>query len=227
MSWELLQTHWPAALKWGMGIAGTLLVKYKKPIEAFLLRLAGKLLGRFWPFAESGRQLTQAEVKEILGAGLENVETLLYLLLKEYQADRVSITVYELQETGGALATCEVEVRTADMQSVRNLEKTPIPAALRAEIWAINSLPGRMLYVPDARASESAAVRAALPASGAWSAYYQSMPTSQDTERRLLAMSWQAEHLLTPQQLAQLHLSGIACAAVLQIMSRVKATPPK
>lgn len=227
MSWELLQAHWPAALKWGMGLAGTLLLKYKKPIEAYLLKLASKLLGRFWPFAASGRQLTEAEVKEILGAGLENVETLLYLLLKEYQADRVTITLYEPEETGGALATCEVEVRAADMQSVRNLDKTPLSAGLRGEIWAINSLPGRMLYVPDARASDSAVVRAALPASGVWSAYYQSMPTSQDTERRLLAMSWQTAHLLTPEQLAQLHLSGIACAAVLQIMSKVKATPEK
>ncbi len=223
MSWELLLHQvGPPVLKGLTALAGALLLKYKKPLQAF----GERLLARFLPSLAGARQLSDSEVKELLGAGLESVETLLYLLLKEYEADRVTITVYEPKD-GGALATCEVEVRAAEMKSVRNLQHTPIPPALWDEVAGVDSRPGRMLYVPDARAAESAVLRAAVPASGAWSAYYQSMPISQPASVRLLAMSWHTQRLLTPQELAQLHLSGVACGAVLSIMSKVKEPPVK
>lgn len=219
---DLLHQAGPLVLKAVTALVGALLVKYKKPIEAFCIGVGKRLLGH------SVSSLDE-ELEELRDAGLERIETLLYLLLREpdYKADRVTIFLYVAQEDGGALATCEVEVRSAEMKSVRNLNQHPIPLALKNEIWAIGLLPGKELYVPDARAAESAALRAALPASGAWSAYYQLMPARQDKpgqpeERRLLAMSWQAPHELSPAQLTQLHLSGLACAAVLELMSRAK-----
>lgn len=223
MSWELLLHHAaPLALKGLTALAGALLLKYKKPLEA----LGKRLLTRLFPSLAAVHQLSEAEVKELLGAGLESVETLLYLLLKEYDADRVTITAYEPSD-GGALATCEVEVRAAEMKSVRSLQRSPIPADLWAEIQAVSLRPGKMRYVPDARAEDSAVLRAALPASGAWSAYYQTMPILPATSVRMLAMSWHQQHSLTEAEVAQLHLSGVACAAVLAIMSKVAPTPEK
>jgi hypothetical protein len=224
---DLLHQAGPLLLKAATALVGALLVKYKKPIEAFCIGLGKRLLGR--PVSS-----LDEELEELRDAGLERIETLLYLLLRDpdYKADRVTIFLYVAQEDGGALATCEVEVRVAEMQSMRSLNQTPISEALRSEIWGIDHLPGKELYVPDARATQHVALRAALPASGAWSAYFQLMPARADKkgqpqERRLLTMSWEASHSLSPAQLAQLHLSGLACAAVLELMSRARQMQAK
>jgi hypothetical protein len=199
---------------WGM---------YKQELQDGFKVCCKRLYAHFFQ-RHIARRVTEAELKSILGSGLVGLETLLLLLLKEYAADRVTVMEYS-EKDGSHWATCVVEVRQAEMQSVQGAwQLRELPPGLWEEVCRINSLPGRKRYVQDARIEDVAPLRAALLASGVWSAYYQSMPTPTGQPSAMLSLSWHTEHLLTDAQLTALHLSGSACATVLLLMAAWKPT---
>lgn len=201
-----------------------LLTLFKKELQDAFKSLSKKLYGRLFR-GHIARRVTDAELKQVLGSGLVGLETLLLLLLKEYRADRVTVTEYELAADGSVLATCLVEVRSADMQSVQSqVQALAIDPVLWQEIQRIHNQFGRWRYVADARTEDVAPLRAALLNSGVWSAYYQSLPNDKGECRAMLALSWHNEHLLSAEQLAALHLSGSACGTVLLLMAAWKPT---
>jgi hypothetical protein len=176
---------------------------YKKEIQDHAKACFKSLYGALFQ-RHIARRVTETELKAILGNGLVGLETLLLLLLKEYQCDRVTVTEYE-EKDGLHLATCVVEVRLAEMQSVqRALQQTPVDPSIWDEVLRIHGLPNRASYVPDARVLDNAVLRATLLDSGVWSAYYQSLPTSTGKPRATLALSWHRERILTATQLEQL-----------------------
>jgi len=160
------------------------------------------------------RKLTQKELDLIIKSNMGKVNTLLLVLAKEFMADRVTVTRYD--KSGGQwLATCLVQVREAEMQSVEELlQGTTIDPAIMAELHRIHNLPGRNYYVQDARLVDIAAMQDALLNSGVRSAYYQSMPSSKGELWAYLAISWHNDHPLSEKDLHLLYLSGLACAAV-------------
>jgi hypothetical protein len=172
-------------------------------------------------------------VASVIGSDMEALTTLLYLLEREYAADRVTITTYAEQPDGSALATCVVEVRQAEMKSVLHLRQSPIGKELWRQIKRITTLDHRVRSVLDARTEESAALRVALLNSGVWSAYYQAMPEPEEEEQEehpkitLLALSWHTRHELSPEQLRALLQSGVVCATLLLSMDRLKKISTK
>ncbi len=210
-------------LQWGWGVVLLLLGIYKKEVQDYSKGLFTRWHGRLFP-PEAALRVTDAQLKTILGSGLEGLETLLLLLLKEYQADRATVTEYC---DGITSATCLVEVRVADMKSVRpTMQAMPLPPEVREEILRVHHAPNRARYVPDARMMDVAQLRTVLLNSGVWSAYYQSLPTTEGECRAMLSISWHQAHDLTAVQLDALRLSGAACATVLQLMAALKP-PPK
>lgn len=196
---------------------------YKKEIQDLLKGSFNRLWVHLF-HRHIARRVTETELKTILGSGLQGLKTLLLIQLSEYQADRVTVTEYE-EKAGSRLATCVVEVRQAEMNSVQDsLQQTKVDPALWDELLRIHHLPTRACFVPDARLLDIAPMRDALLNSGVWSAYYQSLPNSAGQPRALLAISWHREHLLTDEQLRALRLSGIACATVLLLMEPWKPT---
>lgn len=182
-----------------------------------IIEYGGSTSKRLWVYFFSRgivRKLTQKELDLILKANLGRVNTLLLVLAKEWHTDRITVMRYD--KKGGAwLATCLVQVREAEMQSVEELyQNTPVDPAIVAEVLRIHNLPGRNYYVPDARLVDIAAMQAALLASDVRSAYYQSMPNSKGELLALLAISWRTEHPLSEKDLHLLYYSGLACAAV-------------
>jgi hypothetical protein len=223
MIWHSLQDALPVVLKALSGFALAALGKYHKEIQDFLIEL-GKRWWGFWLHRHDGRRVSDSELQTILDSGLVGLETLLYYLLREYKADRVTVTEFE-EKDGSRWATCVVEVRQAEMQSVeRQVQQMKVTPELWDEMVRIHNRPDRSLFVLDARAVDVAAMRAALLESGVWSAYYQSLPTSQGKPRAMLALSWHLEHLPTEVELRQLKFSGVACAAVLLSMAPWKPT---
>jgi hypothetical protein len=225
MIWKTLLT--PQRV--GEGAFGLLLIVwgiYKKEVQDGLR--AGLKWGYNWVrglfIKPPARRVSDTEMEAILGSGLEGLTTLLYLLEREYAADRVTITEYQEQADGSALATCVVEVRQAEMKSVLHLRKSPISRELWRQIKRIAGLPHRVRCVLDARTEESAVLRVALLNSGVWSAYYQAMPDPLEEYQKItiLALSWHTPHELSPEQLRALLQSGVACAMVLSFMERLK-----
>jgi hypothetical protein len=199
---------------WGM---------YKKELQDWFKSCSKRLWARFFP-GDTARRITEKELKQILSSGLARLETLLLVLAKEYGTDRVTLIEYRKKD-GLPLATCLVEVRQFEMQSVRHLQDSPVGDAVWAYALHINSLPGRWHYVPDVRLLDVAAVRDALIESGVRSAYYMMFPTLTGQEPlAALSFSWHTEKHLSAEMLTHLHSSGIACAAVLLLMDDWKPT---
>ncbi|NML67591.1 hypothetical protein HHL22_20515 [Hymenobacter sp. RP-2-7] len=229
MNWNKLLTP-EGLLDTAIGAVLVLLGIYKKEAQegfkAFFAWCWTGLLGwlRRLVHRGAGQEAALKEVEAMLTANMRGLTTLLLLIQKDYKPDRVSITEYEVCSDGSAHVTCVVEVREAEMQSVTDLQATPLPKPLWLEISRIPYLPGRALYVPDARTADSAAVQAALLASGAWSAYYQVMPDPKGEYQKftMLALSWQTQHALTAADLHDLHNSGVTCATVLLTRSQAQ-----
>ena len=169
-------------------------------------------------------QLTEKQLKEMTSSSFDATEASLYLLMGEYDAQRVTIMEYEAQDGGGALATCLVQARANDMPSVRDYQKTPISPELFHEILNIEQLHHRLRYVSDARVQDVAALRAAMLKLGALSAYYQIISQPMQRPIRLLAFSWQRSRELTPTQLSWLRISGIMCSTALSNLDKLKVT---
>ncbi len=152
-----------------------------------------------------------------LASNLRGLNTLLLLMEKDYQADRVSLTEYELCSDGSGLVSFLTEHRQAEMGSVDNLKSTPLPQPLWLEIRRIPYSDGRALHVRDARTYDSVAVQDAILASGALSAYYQVMPDPSGKYENftMLSLSWSREHPITKAEEYALHQSGIACSTLL------------
>ena len=229
MNWKTLLT--PSGLADAAIGAGLLLLGiYKKEVQDGFRALFG------WCWAgllawlrrvvqqDATQQSAIAGVDSMLASNKRGLTTLLLLLQKDYQTDRASFTEYELRSDGSAQVTCVVEVREAEMNSIADLQATPLPAPLWLEISRIPYLPGRALYVPDARTADSVAVQDALLTSGALSAYYQVMPDQEGKYQRftMLALSWQGQHALSDKDLYALHQSGVACATALLTRSQLQ-----
>jgi hypothetical protein len=192
----------------------------KNSFKAFVSWLKGWRQNRHF-----ARQVTDMELKTILENGVEGIETPLYFLMEEYLADRATITEYVENDTGGALVTCLVEAHSKRLKSVRNLQKSLLePPGLWREIQHIEHLENRVLYVKDARLSDSAALRVALVKGGVWSAYYQIISEPGSKPLRLFALSWGSQHDLSREQLNVLYFSGIFCSSALLNLDKWKAT---
>jgi hypothetical protein len=198
-----------------------LLKKIFDGLRALLLWLLRLLLKE--PVA---RRVTDSEFKDALALGFEEIEILLYLLMKEYEVDRVTVFWYEEQKDGSALASCVVEAKQGEIPSMRNMQQQAIPLPLWYEIKRISAMPGRKRYVPDAQIEESAAMRAALRKYGVATAYYEMMydPTGEYKCCHLLALSWHSEKILTELHLKAFHNSAIAAFAILKVTDHLKGT---
>ncbi|TPG66054.1 hypothetical protein [Hymenobacter nivis] len=223
-------------------IGGAVLVVwgiYKKEIQEKLNACGKYLLARLQGFGTSlvrlvtpppVERISDKEWDELLAADLEELETLLSVLLGEYKADRVTVTEYS-ESAGGHLATCAVEARNSAMPSVLGMQLMPLTPEAWEMIEEIHRRPGRYRYVPDVHTLEHAPLRAVLLNSGVWSAYYQSLSNGRGP-RAMLSLSWYTLHPLSELQLTVLHISGIACAAIWRNKTRWKEksagkTPPK
>lgn len=222
MDWKNLLTG-PHLLEAAGAAWAVVWLKYKEEIISFFVDSGKRLLA--WLFrSEGARRLPDAELRQILASGLSGIESLLLVLAKEYAADRVTVTTYRKNESS-YLATLLVEVREAEMQSVRAAwQDSPVASELWDEIERIHNLPGRWTYVPDARLVDIAALRVALTESGVRSAYYQTLADSKGKARATLAISWHHDHPLSHEQTTAIHSSGIACATVLLLMDKMQ--PP-
>ena len=196
---------------------------YKKELQDWFKAWCKRVYAR-WVLPDVARRVSEAELKQILASGLVGLETLLLLLLKEYQADRVTVMEYS-EKDGSHLATCVVEVREAHMPSIQYLyQYTVLPPGLWTALEHIHAQPGRWRYVPDAQLEDNVPLRAVLTSSGVYSAYYQSLPAANGQPMAMLALSWGQPHELTAVQIAALKNSGIACATVWQLMAAWKPT---
>lgn len=227
MSWNLPPTTRLLELASGAGLV--LWGIYKTELQAFFKscckRLWAWLVSWVRPVAS---RVSDAQIDLVVKSGMGGLTSYLYLLLKEYAADRITVTEYEECADGSVLATCLVEVRSGDMKSVQdNVQKLPIPAGLWLEIQRWHSQFLRAHYVPDARLLDNAPLRDALLASAVWSAYYHTLPDHEGKCRAVLALSWHNEHPLSDEQLRALHLSGRACETVLLLMVPLKPTSTK
>lgn len=204
-----------------LGLAGFVLVMYKKEIQDWLKGLFGQLHARFSGGSDVQKVL-DAQTKEIQKLGLDGLDMAVWLLLTEYQAQRVTVTKYE-KKGATYSATCLSQALGSEMPSViRDLQDFPVEEALMAEVERIHHLPGRKHYVPDAQLVDVAPMRDALISSGVWSAYYQSLPTSKGKVSAMLAISWSRPHPVSPELMEHLHNSGIFCGTVLWLMERAK-----
>jgi len=207
-------------------LALTLWGMYKKELQDYFKASAKRLWA--WlravfnpPASRVSDQLVAAVVKQ----GMGGLTSYLYLLLKEYAADRITVTEYVESEDGSVLATCLVEVRSGDMKSVQDdVQKLPVPPSIWTEVQRWHNQFLRAYYVPDARLLDNAALRVALLDSKVWSAYYHTLPDAEGKCRAVLALSWHDEHPLSDEQLRALHLSGRACETVLLLMVPLKPT---
>jgi len=199
---------------------------YKKELQDFFKSLAKRCWGRLNViFNPPASRVSDAQIDQVVKSGMGGLSSYLFLLLKEYAADRVTLTEYEECADGSVLATCLVEARSGDMKSVQDaVQKLPLPPGLWPEIQRWHSQFLRAHYVPDARLLDNAPLRDALLGSGVWSAYYHTLPDQQGRCRAVLALSWHDEHPLSEEQLRALHLSGRACETVLLLMVPLKLT---
>lgn len=212
-------------LEWGGAAATALLALYKTELQAYFKAKVSHLKVFFQRFA-AGRRLSLKEEKEILNAGLDGLDTLVWYLRDEYQCDRVTIVEYEKQDDGSRLATCLSEARVGGMPTVeRDLQSERVHPDVWAELERIHSLEGHRHFVPDAHLVEIAAMRDALLKYGVYSGFYQSLPMPDGKCRALLSLSWHEPHApLSALQLNALRLSGIACAYGVSYISRWKKT---
>ena len=225
MKWNALLPHLHP-LEWAAALALAGWTIYKKELQDWFRACSKRLYARLFP-SDTARRITDAELKQILKGGVTRLQTLLLVLAKEYETDRVSLVQFSKAADGSRLSTCLVEVREWEMQSVDDLDATPVPAALWTESCRINRLPARCDYVPDARLHDIAPVRAALLRLGVRSAYYQMMPTLDGEEpMAALSFSWRRDKPLGPDMLTHLHSSGIACAGVLLLMDAWRPPAP-
>jgi len=194
-----------------------------------IMEWGGTTSKRLWAYCFSRgivRKLTQKELDLIIKSNLGRVNTLLLVLAKEFTADRVTVTRYDRKD-GQLLATCLVQVREAEMQSVEELlQNSPVDPAMRAELERWHHLPGRNYFVPDARLVDIVPMRDALLSSGVRSAYYHSFPNSKGEQWAILAVSWHKDHLLSEKDLHLLYYSGLACAAVFSSTESMNQTTP-
>lgn len=225
MSWKTLLA--PANLLEGLWIGGLALCGiYKKELQDFFKHSAKRCWARLSAFfSPPASRISDAQLAQVVKSGMGGLTSYLFLLLKEYAADRVTLTEYEESADGSVLATCLVEARSGDMKSVQNdVQRLLLKPGLWAEIQRWHGQYLRAHYVPDARLLDNALLRDALIDSGVWSAYYHTLPDQEGRCRAVLALSWHDEHPLTPEQERALHLSGRACEAVLLLMVPLKTT---
>lgn len=201
--------------------ASFVLVKYRKPIQDWLIELAVRLRERFSGSSDVAK-VQQAQMQAIQKMGLDGLDTVVWLLLNEYKAQRVTVTKYAKKD-GIYLATCVSQALATGMPSVlRDLQDFPVDSSVWEEIERIHHSLGRRLFVPDAQLVDVAALRDALLNTGVWSAYFQSLPTSKGKPWAMLAISWDKAHPMTDELLQHLQTSGIVCGTVLLIMEQVK-----
>jgi hypothetical protein len=207
--------------EWALTGGSFVLLKYRKQIQDWFIELAVRLRERFGSSSNVAK-VQQAQMKAIQKMGLDGLDTVVWLLLTEYKAQRVTVTKY-VKKDAIYLATCVSQALATEMPSVlRDLQDSPVDSSIWDEIERIHHSPGRKLYVPDAQLVDVAAMRDALLNSGVWSAYYQSLPTSKGKPWAVLAISWDKPHPMTDELLQHLQTSGIVCGTVLLIMEEVK-----
>lgn len=217
MPWKLptASTLWEGILT----LTGLGLLTFKKEILDGLKEGFKRLQGWFASPSEVAR-VRAAQIKAIQKVGLDGLDSVVWLLLNEYKASRVTVTKY-VKKNGTYLATCVSEARATEMPSViRDLQDFPVESSLWDEIERIHHLPGRKHFVPDAQLVDVAPMRDALLNSGVWSAYYQSLPNTKGQPWAVLAISWGQPHPVPEDLLQHLHASGIVCGTVLLIMEQ-------
>ena len=115
---------------------------YKKELQDWFKACGKRLYARF-VLPDVARRVTDAELKAILASGMAGLKTMLLVLLKEYEADRVTVMEYRTGKDGHT-ATCVAEVRSADMPSIEYLfQNTPLPAGLWTAFEHIHAQAGR------------------------------------------------------------------------------------
>lgn len=219
MPWKLptATTLWEGILT----LTGLGLLTFKKEILDGLKEGFKRLREHFASPSEVAR-VRAAQVEAIQKMGLDGLDTVVWLLLNEYKAQRVTVTKYAKKD-GIYLATCVSQALATGMPSVlRDLQDFPVDSSVWEEIERVHHLPGRKLFVPDAQLVDVAALRAALLNTGVWSAYFQSLPTSAGKPWAMLAISWDKPHPITEELLHHLQTSGIVCGTVLLIMEKAK-----
>jgi hypothetical protein len=204
-----------------LGLTSFVLVMYKKEIQDWL-KESFKLLRERFAGPTAVAKVRDAQIQAVQKMGLDGLDTVVWLLLNEYKAQRVTVTKY-VKKDGIYLATCVSQALATGMPSVlRDLQDFPVDSSIWEEVERIHHLPGRKLYVPDAQLVDVAAMRDVLLNSGVWSAYYQSLPTSKGKPWAILAISWDKPHQMTEELLQHMQTSGIVCGTVLLIMEQVK-----
>jgi hypothetical protein len=165
-------------------------------------------------------RLTDDQLEKIRRADAGRLRSWLLHLSIEYRADRATVVEYSKTDAGW-LASCLAESVQFEMCSIADdLQDMPVDEAIVSEIERINALEGRYHYVRDARLLDIVAMRDALLSTDVRTAFYQSLPNEKGKPWAMLALSWKTDHPLTPAEIRVLHLSGMACAFVLQSMQQ-------
>jgi hypothetical protein len=205
----------------GMGLWGI----YKKELQDAFKDYSKRAWARLQLFFKPppASRVSDSQIDRAIKSGMGGLTSYLYLLLKEYAADRVTVTEYEVCADGTVLATMLSEACSGELRSILDdVQRLPIAPGLWVEIQRWHNQFLRARYVPDARLEDNAAFRDALLALKVCSGYYHTLPDGDGNCRAVLAMSWHDEHLLNSEQQRVLHLSGRACETVLLLMLPLK-----
>jgi hypothetical protein len=205
----------------GLGLWGIYKKELQDAFKGYCKWAWARLVGFFSPPPAS--RVSDSVIDRAVKSGMGGLTSYLYLLLKEYAADRVTVTEYEECADGTVLATCLSEACSGDMKSIiEEVQRLPIPPGLWVEIQRWHNQFLRARYVPNAHLEDNAAFRDVLLGLKVYSAYYHTLPDQEGRCRAVLALSWHDEHALTAEQERALHLSGRACETVLLLMVPLK-----
>lgn len=200
---------------------------YKKELQDAFRNLSKKAWARLVAFftPPPASRVSDSVIDRAVKSGMGGLTSYLYLLLKEYAADRVTVTEYEVSADGTVSATMLSEACSPEMKSIiDSVQRLPIAPGLWVEIQRWHNQFLRARYVPNAQIEDNAAFRDALLGLKVYSAYYHTLPDEEGRCRAVLALSWHDEHPLSLEQERALHLSGRACETILLLMVPLK--PP-